>query len=453
MNSARLKKIHARELAKARTKSRKLLLQASAATWNKSVAVLDGNLCMTPRVAAKKLGCRTSAATSMLRIARKATIKERARVAAGKVSISAMAARVARRAMPDHIVVKRAHPAIEQKTEPAVKAAVKPAATHVAKPEFGGDYRDYSKRVWLTVRDLLHTRRDASLWQLRDLTGMGVTQLRRLRAIEQNGSEEVKAQLAAGEITLTQAADLSGLKADGQPKHEMKRGVSPRTPIKLAAVESLFKGLVADYGPAFTYVDLNAGPGHYTHQEIAGGGSGSPVKLLKALDVASRADVILVERDPKVMARLAKSLSDNGLIGIRRLEYICEDNQSFAGTFNELYRTRYGAGAVPGLIFADPMGAGKEEWEGLDDLARMTNWDVLMHYQWTQTQRAAHHDPAFADMRRRIGRFPRDFRLVTKPTGHCGFGFMFGTNSITAAATAMRTLGAVEASKADWLRV
>ncbi len=136
----------------------------------------------------------------------------------------------------------------------------------------------------------------------------------------------------------------------------------------------------------YLYVDLNSGPGYY--EKI-----NEPCSPIIFLSESNQHQILepqshFVEINPAVFKELQNTLFDlrNSHTNTNFQLYHMDNLM-----FSELFCRKYSRRPFMGLVFADPMGAGKSEFESLQQFSQTFPYvDLLIHLQGASIKRASH---------------------------------------------------------------
>lgn len=207
---------------------------------------------------------------------------------------------------------------------------------------------------------------------------------------------------------------------------------SGHTPKKHDMVRYLFRHwlrtqrmiLAGQQSPSVVYIDLNAGPGFYRQdgRELAC----SSVQIFWECPEELGLEAYLVDKRKCVCDELKRNLSNVAVPSNQWARVYKQDNLEFATAFNRPV-------PQPVLIFADPMGAGKQEFKALQVLAdRYPHADIFMQYQANSAVRAwvqrGGPENGFHTLRDNLDKIRRTHRYVTDMTDRQGYGFFFASD-------------------------
>ena len=277
----------------------------------------------------------------------------------------------------------------------------------------------------------------------------GVTYAVKARRVLRDGSQDMKDALMAGTLSVDRGyqtlkpirirtAGQLGLTKSGV----LLRGASAHTPKKVGRLEQLYNALLPCYPQPFAYIETNAGPGIYHAHETGGtdGVYGSPLQFLRAVakhEVA--ASVVLIDKNPEVLGRLLKSVAEQVDVLKCNLSFLCTNNRNVISAIRHSRLDR-----LPGLVFFDPMGVGRDEWVLAGDVACVTGHDLLMHFPWNATERVAatprRNEHGFRSVLEYVRPIRRKHGLLVKDGR---FGWYFGTDSDIRIGVVQRVMGGV----------
>jgi three-Cys-motif partner protein len=131
----------------------------------------------------------------------------------------------------------------------------------------------------------------------------------------------------------------------------------------------------------YYYLDLNSGPGIYPNGLVC-----SPISFLR---IAKRNNIdykaLFIENNKKYFRILADHTGKNN-----RVSLICDDNLIVAQQLCEYDIPQRKSWC--GVVYADPMGAGKGEFEASALIAQQfPRMDILFHLQAASIKRCSHH--------------------------------------------------------------
>jgi len=142
--------------------------------------------------------------------------------------------------------------------------------------------------------------------------------------------------------------------------------------------------------------------------------------------------VHLVEKAKRNYQILAATISNIAPRLTRGSTHIyCQDSLKFAQENISMLENN---APQSGLVFADPMGAGKHEYAAINTLVsskKLDGIDILVHFQATSTARAWGHRTfkGYKKLRTHFSEWPRKYKYITNVENRQSYGLFFATNN------------------------
>jgi len=210
---------------------------------------------------------------------------------------------------------------------------------------------------------------------------------------------------------------------------------SADTPRKHALMRQLIRDHIAYFkkhaAGTYTFVDLNAGPYYYDRPE---GGSNkskcsSMIFVEEALAAKIEFNAHLVDADPHIFGLLNSNIASTHrrLFGVYVHTY-CLDNLTFVNSSKVMFAMK----PPCGLVIADPIGVGDNEFNAISKLGVFPGLDFIMNVNLNAiarlrvNPRVKHLNHTVRDY---IDRIPRRHKLFDPPAGSRRFSMMVASDN------------------------